>query len=165
MKTLRFSVVILVAGVFLSAGSVGAADDGKSYAGAGCKRIGGGTYVLGGYGDIYNSGASSMDVTCPLVRDSARIKSATIKVFDRSSAENLTCWVIAESIDNSFFTTDDRPNSTDDVKGTGYFGANVVSLTYPIMSAQYYYYAECTLPASTANGVSHVGSIRIVESS
>ena len=156
-----------VAGLVLASASAGAAVDPKQYPGSQCKAVlTGGQYTVD-FGDIFNTATTTLNVTCPLVKDNGSTSTATakVKVFDRHSSKNFSCTMFAESASGSFVTSDSQTKGTSEQFQPGFWSTDLATIEMPAVAAGFdYNYLECHVPGVTSNGFSHLVTIDISES-
>lgn len=156
-------VLTALAGAVLFTSSHALATDDKGYPGSVCRPTGGGAYSLNGIG-VFNTGATPMSISCPVVRDGSSVASAIVKVLDRNPNEDLSCIVVAEIASGTFFVSDESPAVG---SGTTFASSNVTTLTLPAVSltsfSGTYDYLECTIPSVFSGNFSHLISITVKE--
>jgi len=168
MKNHHYALAVLAGTVLLASSQVLATTtDDKTYPGMACRPTGGGSFTLD-WGDIFNSGTTPMNISCPVVRDGSGVSQAVVKVLDRNPNEDLSCIVVAECATGTFFVSDESPVvGTESSYGNGFFGSNFKTLTLPAVSLPNnfptYDYLECTIPSVYNGNYSHLISITVKE--
>lgn len=121
------------------------------YAGAQCVRVSGGIYNYQG-GTVYNSSSlSTLNVICPLTRETSGLDGAQIYVYDRHPTQSVSCNVVSENYSEAGISaTFNSMAST----GTGFkLLENFTNLTFSTV------YATCSIPPSSGGAVSHVATL------
>jgi hypothetical protein len=152
----------LAAGMVLVGGS--AAAEGKGIPGTVCFEQPGTPAASYSHGSVYNATLGSMTVSCPLLRDEATFDDAHIMVWRNSTfspgTNPVSCTVYMESLSGSFLSQDSSTESTNTNPSPNAFQSLHIGI--PLIT-QEYYYAECTLPPTSAGAFSHIASFTIHE--
>ena len=124
----------------------------KQFAGAQCVRISGGSFAYYG-GTIQNlSSSSTLNVMCPLIRDSAGLDGTQIYVYDRHPSQAVSCNVVAEAYSSGGLYSEFNTLAS---TGTGF----QVMENWTDLSIGTAFYATCQVPPSSSGNVSHVATI------
>jgi hypothetical protein len=157
MKT-QICKVLVAVGVVLLGADATAATDTKTFPGSVCLQTNGSDPAYS-HGSSYNPHPSAtMDVMCPLLRDSTRLQGGSVWVKNSAPGAHLPCAIHAESTSGSWFTSDDKTMGSATPSGIWEV------LFIPSIDGVFdYYYVTCTLPAATW-GNSHIAYFEVVES-
>lgn len=132
--------------------------DGKTYPGLQCSRLSGGSFSTY-FGTVTNaSSTSDMNVICPFVHDQGDINSASVQVFNRNPSVAFSCTLHYEYASGSGIFGSDEP------KSLSTFGSNVQTMSFGAQTGADYVWAECTVPRTSASGVSHLVRWAVVDS-
>ncbi|HEY3499096.1 MAG TPA: hypothetical protein VGK73_30610 [Polyangiaceae bacterium] len=137
----------------------------RVYAGIGCVKVPGSTGTVGSWnGTVFNNSTSTLNLMCPLVHGGVvNITSAQINLYDRSTTAGAVCTIFNENIAGTSF----QDSETNQTTAAATNPTNPAQLTYGFIatgSTMTHTYALCSLPGSTALGVSHLNTILITES-
>ena len=158
MKKRSFLTAAAGLGLLFTSQSAQSSTDGKAVPGSDCVRMSGGSISFY-MGSIANGSSSSeLQLHCPLVKDRDLINNASIRVFDRSDAFDVSCTLFSEWVSGAtiFFTSEAHSTS-------GHSDA-VKTLSYADQVTSNDYFAECSVPRVDANfGVSHIAHLYVNE--
>jgi len=156
------SALCVVAASLISYGSEAAvlSNARAEFSGVTCRQTSGGIYSIFAGTIFNNSSTTDMSVICPLsmppTTNNTALSTSFVTIFDRNPSAEVSCTLVGEVIDGVGITQQfsTAKTSAADNSPNAFF-----KFFAPVSGFDFY--ATCSVPRSTASGVSHIGTFDI----